>query len=343
MAVVLEDSRDKLIAQMANCDKIPIDYMDLLTHRIRCRKIEIFHYDEEVSFTTASGEEEQELSLDHPLSMDRTDDEERTLKLVGEIDCLIRRIEHMQLAIKHRQDYARGSDMSYATTEQDSSSGTPVPELGVIQFKKCITRKVKRVLSAYEQQLAANELPMDEPFHIVLSPEEELGVRNLKHAHHRLQCEIDELLCNYRLVRTLLSKMRRQMCQENRRVRKLVDVMQQCKEWFLKVVKDLPLCNRRCAVYEKRKVRKFDARRIVKSHFAYKGGIFRTFLSCRQLNYEIREFELEVEELEQYCDDLFHDITQRLDACENEEGYEEEVESESESSESIGQAYDLTI
>lgn len=336
MALVLDDSLDKMIEQMADCDKIPVDYMDLLTHRIRCRKIEIFHYDDEVSFTTDAGEEEQELSLDHLLTEDRTDDEERTMKLVGEIDCLIRRIEHMQLAIKHRQDYVRGSDMSFATTEPDSSSGTPVPELGVFQFKKCMPVKLKKVLSPYQQQIAANELPMDEPFHIVLTPEDELGVRNLQHAHHRLQCEIDELLCNYRLLRTLLGKMRRQMCQENRRVRKLGEATQKYKEWSQEVVKELPVCKQRYAVMLQKKVCKHEAKRIIRAHNAKEANFTRTFLTYRQLYYEIREFESEVEELEQYCDDLYKEMMIRID------DFEQEASGETIDSDTFGEFCELS-
>ncbi|EDW06312.1 uncharacterized protein LOC6585017 [Drosophila mojavensis] len=334
MAVVLEDSLDKLIQQMADCDKIPVEYMDLLTHRIRCRKIEIFHYDDEVSFTTDGGEEEQELSLDHLMTEDRTDDEDRTLKIVGEIDCLIRRIEHMQLAIKHRQDYVRGSDMSYPTTELESSSATPVPELGVFEFKECMPVKVKRVLSPYQQQLAANELPMDEPFHIVLNRMEELAVRNLQHAQHRLQCEIDELLCNYRLMRTLLGKMRRQICQENRRVRKLGVITQQYKEWSQEVVKDLPACKQNFAVMVQKKLCKHEGRCIIRAHKAKEAEFMRTLLSYRQLNYEIREFELEIKELQQYCNDLNREMVMRFDILEEEA---------SETSETCEEVCDLTI
>lgn len=114
----LQDSEDKIIERLGNCD-VAVDYMDLLSHRIRCRKIEIFHYDDEVSFTSNGEEEEQELSFGPLISEDHTDDEDRTLQLVKDLDCLIRRIEQMQLVIKERkkqQDCETG--VTEASTEQ---------------------------------------------------------------------------------------------------------------------------------------------------------------------------------------------------------------------------------
>ncbi|XP_023163123.2 uncharacterized protein LOC111594169 [Drosophila hydei] len=312
MDLTIDESVEKMIERMENCDKIPVDYMDLLSHRVRCRKIEIFHYDDKVSFTPDDAEEEQELSLDQLMSDDRTDDEDRTMKLVGDLDCLIRRIEQMQLAIKRRKDFVRQMDTSGATSEQVSSSGTPMPELGVFQFKECMPVRAKKELRPYQEQLATNEVALNEPYRTVLSAEEELEVRNLQHAHHQLQCEIDELICNYRCMRTLLSTMRREMCNENRRVRKLGEMTQSYKEWSQKVAKELPVCKQRYSCMLEKKLSKEEAKHIIAANSAKAAKYTKTYLTKRQLNYELREFNLEIKELQEYTSDLHNEMTRRF-------------------------------
>ncbi|XP_064538819.1 uncharacterized protein LOC135428669 [Drosophila montana] len=322
--ITVEDSEDKIIERLGDCDKVPVDYMDMLSHRVRCRKIEIFHYDDEVSFTANDEEEEeQELSFDQLLSEDRTDDEDRTMQLVGDLDCLIRRIEQMQLVIKQRKEAQLELDISdFSTEQQPETSETPIPELGVFEFKQCREKpvKVKKLSSPDQEHLAERKLPLAEAQRDSLSCEEQLEVRNLQHAHHRLQCEIDEMICNYRLMRGLLNKMRNQLCQENRRVRKLGAVTQQYQDWSRLVAEELPVCKQRYNRLSELKLSKAEANRVISAHKAKAMRHSKTFLTSRQLRYELREFHSEIEELKEYASDLRQEMIRRFTSIEHETG-----------------------
>ncbi|XP_030568611.1 uncharacterized protein LOC115768225 [Drosophila novamexicana] len=321
--ITVEDSEDKIIERLGDCDKVPVDYMDLLSHRVRCRKIEIFHYDDEVSFTANDEEEEQELSFDQLLSEDRTDDEDRTLQLVGDLDCLIRRIEQMQLVIKQRKEAQMELNISdYSTEQEPETSETPIPKLGVFEFKQCRVKpdKVKKDSSPDREQLAEQELPLAEAQKNPLSCEEQLEVRNLQHAHHRLQCEIDEMICNYRLMRGLLNKMRNQLCQENRRVRKLGAMTQHYQDWSRLVAEELPVCKQRYNRLVEMKLSKEEANRVISAHKAKAMRYSKTFLTSRQLRYELREFHSEIEELKEYASDLRNEMIRRFSSIEHETG-----------------------
>ncbi|EDW66030.1 uncharacterized protein [Drosophila virilis] len=321
--ITVEDSEDKIIERLGDCDKVPVDYMDLLSHRVRCRKIEIFHYDDEVSFTANDEEEEQELSFDQLLSEDRTDDEDRTMLLVGDLDCLIRRIEQMQLVIKQRKEAQMELDISdYSTEQEPETSATPIPELGVFEFKQCRVKsaKIKKDSSPDQEKLADKELPLPDAQKDPLNCEEQLEVRNLQHAHHQLQCEIDELICNYRLMRGLLNKMRNQLCQENRRVRKLGSITHQYQDWSRLVAEELPVCKQRYNQLIEIKLSKAEANRVISAHKAKAMRYSNTFLTSRQLRYELREFHSEIEELKEYASDLRKEMIRRFSSIEHETG-----------------------
>ncbi|KAL7742971.1 hypothetical protein ACLKA6_014135 [Drosophila palustris] len=292
----LADSEDKIIERLGNCD-VPVDYMDLLSHRIRCRKIEIFHYDDEVSFTPNDEEEEQEMSNGPIVSEDHTDDEDRTLQLVNDLDCLIRRIEQMQLVIKERKK------------QQDLESG--VTEASTEQLKK--QQKTEK-----QEDKEQEKETKKQPENYELSCVELTEVRDLQHGHHRLQCEINEMICNYRLLRDLLQKLRGQMCQENRRCRQLGAKINQLQEWTREVGKELPVCKERYQRLLDKKLTKAEADRVIKANIAKAYRRSRAFLSTRRLQFDLREFHAEIDELTEYADDLRQEMVRRFTTIENE-------------------------
>ncbi|XP_034478648.1 uncharacterized protein LOC117784901 [Drosophila innubila] len=290
----LQDSEDKIIERLGDCD-VAVDYMDLLSHRIRCRKIEIFHYDDEVSFTPNDEEEEQEMSYGPMFSEDHTDDEDRTLQLVKDLDCLIRRIEQMQIVIKERKK------------QQDLESG--VTEASTEQLKKQTEKPVEKQKDEQKKlKVSAND---------ELSCVELMEVRDLQHGHHRLQCEINEMICNYRLLRELLKKLRAQMCQENRRCRQLGAQIVQFKEWSEEVAKELPVCKERYQRLLDKKLTKEEAARVIKANIAKAYRRSKSFLCTRQLRFDLREFHAEIDELTEYADDLCQEMMRRFTSIEN--------------------------
>ncbi|XP_034118757.1 uncharacterized protein LOC117577888 [Drosophila albomicans] len=277
----IPDSQDKLIERLGDCD-VPVDYMDLLSHRIRCHKIEIFHYDDEVSFTPRDEEEgEQGLSYgDDQFSVDRSDDIDRLLRLVKDLDCQIRRIELMQLLLKERQQQRAErveSGVTEASTEQ--------------------LEKVKEAKAAKQ---------------LVLSCQEQLEVRNLQHDQHRLQCEINEMITNYRLLRSVLHTLRGQMCAGHRECRHLDATMKNLQQWSEQVAGELPICKHRYQTILKTKVSKTEADRVIKANTAKAHRRARNFLSVRRMQFDLQEFHAEIDELLEYASDLRKEMQRRF-------------------------------
>lgn len=291
----LADSEDKIIERLGDCD-VPVDYMDLVNHRIRCRKIEIFHYDDKVSFTpnTADEEEEQlEMGCGPKFSEDHTDDEDRILQLAKDLDCLIRRIEQMQMVIKDQKKQQHlESGLTEATTEQ---------------VKELIKLKVDKSKIHKEQQEQKKD-----PSNGELNCEELMIVRNLQHGHHRLQCEINVMICNYRLLRDLLKKLCGQLSQENQRCCKLSAVIFQFQEWSQQVAMESPVCKERYQSLLQKKLTKTEAARVIKANTAKAYRRSKTFLSKHQLRFDLREFLAEIDELQEYADDLRQEMGRRF-------------------------------
>ncbi|KAH8258964.1 hypothetical protein KR044_011791, partial [Drosophila immigrans] len=270
-------SEDKLIERMGDCN-VAVDYMDLLSHRIRCRKIEIFHYEEEVSFTPNNEEEEQELSFSGIFSVDQTDDEDRLMVVVQDIDCLVRRIEQMQLLIKERLQ------------ERAERDETGITEASTEQLK--------------EQEK-------------LLSCQEQLEVRDLQHDQHRLQCEINEMLANYRQLRDVLRRLRLQMCGENHSCRKIGAAVQHYQKWSETVAAELPICKQRYQTLLDSKLTKSEADHMIQANTAKARRRSRNFLSTHQLRFDLHEFHAEIDELLEYASDLRKEIARRSQLVES--------------------------
>ncbi|KAH8387365.1 hypothetical protein KR093_006606 [Drosophila rubida] len=274
----LPDSEDKLIERLGDCN-VPVDYMDLLSHRIRCHKIEIFHYDDEVSFTPHDEEEEQELSYGELISIDHTDDEDRLEALVKSLDCLLRRIDQMQLRVKERQH------------EREERTESGVTEASTEQLK----------------------MKKSEPKQVLLSCVEQLEVRNLQHDQHHLQCEINTMLANYRLLRQVLATLRDQMCAENRNCSKLGANVLHYHKWCEDVASELTVCQHRYQTLLATKLTKSEATRVIRANTAKARRRQGTFLSLHRLNFDRQEFDAEIDELLEYASDLRKEMARRFD------------------------------
>ncbi|XP_017851239.1 trichohyalin [Drosophila busckii] len=284
----LVDSQDKILERLGDCDKQRVSHMDLLSHRVRCHKIEIFHYDDEVSFTP--DEEEEEATGTLLSGGDHTDDEERALQFANELDCLVRRIEQMQLLIRERQQAEQQS-----LQEQEEEEEAESEDEG----------------EAESEELAV-QLPSD------LSESAQLEVRNLLHAQHRLQCEIDEMICSYNQTRRLLQSLRTSMCQENHRLRQLSQSIQVHLEWSQQVTAEMGSCKQRYLHLLDKKLAKSEAERVIRAHISKALRRQRQFLSQPQLQFELREFRLELAELMEYAQDLRVEMQRRLKIYERE-------------------------
>jgi len=113
----------KSLGEIAKCAKMPLNEMDLISRTSKCGKsvLEIFDVDEKVSFSYDGGEEEEMDILDRS---EQSDD--RPVKMAHDIDCLIRQIELMQIAIRKRQVKKCSEEISEETAEIEIEAGAQV-------------------------------------------------------------------------------------------------------------------------------------------------------------------------------------------------------------------------
>lgn len=299
---VLPNDLDMLVKALGDCTKVPVDHIDLVNHRIRCNTIEIFHYEDSVSFTPQE-EEEEEIHGWGPIYSDHTDDIDRTLLLVGDLDCLIRRIMQMQLLINEMREERK---LRYKQVEEEPQ---PEPEKEPIPLRCQEPKKPEPIdPSGGQQQQMKDEDYEDKD---KLSCEEKIEIRSLQKSHHRLQCEIDEMICNFRELRNILRNLRTQMAIENRRLRKLGASTGEFHDWTKEVSKEKHVCKQRYVRLLELKLSKAEARHVIDANFnkAYKRN--KTFVSWGQLRYDLRDFHSEIDELIEYADDLRKDVRRR--------------------------------
>ncbi|KAH8396240.1 hypothetical protein KR222_006006, partial [Zaprionus bogoriensis] len=287
----LSDPPELLIAQLGDCDVVPVEYMDLVNHRVRCHRVEIFNYDDEVSFTAhEEEEEEQQLSWGPLYGDDQTDDVERTLELVHDLDCLIRRIEQMQLQINEMRQEQR-QEWHEETTDQEEQ------QLEEDHQQQQQQERLERRLMEQQHELNC---------------EEKLEVRSLQKLHQRLQCEIDEMICNFGALRQVFRTLRSQMATENRRLRKLGAATNEYHAWSLQVAQEMNVCQERYLRLLDKKLSKSEAEHVIVANFRKTYRRSKAFVSWRQLRYDLREFHLEIAELVEYADDLRKEAIRRF-------------------------------
>lgn len=315
---VLPDVRGTLVQQLGDCSKVPVDHIDLVNHRIRCHKLEIFNYDDPVSFTPDEEEEATEYGWG-PLYSDHTDDIERTLELVAELDCLIRRIEQMQLLIN---DLREAKQLKFLHAKDTDPPPEPEPEKEQVPLR-CQIPKPEPTEEEIERQKQLGEYVQDGDRWII-SCTEKLEVRDLEKSHRTLQCELDEMICNFRHLRQILRNLRTQMAIENRRLRKLGAVTGEYHEWNLQVRREMNVCKQRYDRLLKLKLSKSEAKFVIDANFnkAYKRR--KTFVSWNQLRHDLREFHSELDEVTQYADDLRNDTVRRYSYLKSKEDEEDE-------------------
>lgn len=302
---MLPNDLDMLVKTLGDCTKVPVDHIDLVNHRIRCNTIEIFHFEDSVSFTPQE-EEEGEVHSWGPIYSDHTDDIDRTLLLVGDLDCLIRRIMQMQLLINNMREERK---LRY---KQDEEKPQPEPEQPEIPLRcqETIQEQSESTDSTKQRQRQQRQ-DDDNNDKDKISCEEKIEIRSLQKSHHRLQCEIDEMICHFKELRNFLRNLRAQMAEENRRLRKLGASTGEYHEWSLEVSQEIQVCKQRYVRLLELKLSKSEAKYVIDANFnkAYKRN--KTFVSWGQLRYDLREFHTEIDELIEYADDLRKDVIRR--------------------------------
>ncbi|XP_068153471.1 myosin heavy chain, clone 203 [Drosophila tropicalis] len=311
MLAPLDDSKDNLLERLGDCASLPLHRIDLIKRTLRCRKIEIFDYEEDVSF---SAEEEEGEGLTFTTE-DATDDEERAQKVVKEIDCLIHRIELIQLAIKKRQE-----EQKQKTEEKEAEA----EEVELVE-EVLIPSKLAQCLRKREMQEENNnneletnlvEEPKSKVNNLKLSCQEEKEVNELMYAHDRLQCELDETICRYQNLRHEFQGMRLQLSAIDKKLGQLQDHAKDHIKWTKQVAGELNVCSQRFKHLEKVKLSNRNAARVIDSKLTLAFNQKMTYLQDNQYKYDLKDFNREIAEMCCFVEDLRSEIEFRCDKLE---------------------------
>ncbi|XP_030378273.1 uncharacterized protein LOC115626903 [Scaptodrosophila lebanonensis] len=288
--VPYHDPTQEVVDKLPDCGKLSLDRIELFPRTLRCRKIEIFDFEEEVSFT---GEEEEEMEATFTTE-DATSDGAHQLQLLNDLDCLLRRIGLMQMAIKERK---KQEECELYKAELMRSENP------------CRHKKSEDL----EEQ---SDIVCPEPQLPPLSCEEQMEIRDLEHDHHTLQCYIDEMVCRYKLIRCLVRKLQALLCLNNQQLRRMAKLSKEYLMWSKLVEKEKDVCTERYKYLTDTKIGAAEVEEIMFNNLKSQHERLKEYLHERELMYEMNEFHEEIDEMTQYCHDLHRDMEDRFDVME---------------------------
>ncbi|SPP89562.1 uncharacterized protein LOC117591109 [Drosophila guanche] len=297
-------TKDEL--EVIDCSKMPLDRMDLIRRTLKCLTIEIFDYDAAVSFTG----EEEELSIEPtPDTEDAIqDDEDRAIRAVAEIDCLIQRIELMQLAIRHRPN----EDMSEKRMAEEEKQ----QEEEYLTRFQLICKEVEGKRKQLGVKIEVAEPKPEQPHPLELTCQEKLEVRRLQHAYHRLQCEISDLISSYQKLRSIPRTFRLHLCAMNKQLRLMSTRVQGFNKWTKQVHSEIRECLERYQHLMHHKISKIEAQKTAKVHIYRFFARNKFFLMKSRMPREVRDFRGEIDDLCSFITDLSVEMEQRFDKFE---------------------------
>ncbi|KRK04413.1 uncharacterized protein LOC26535731 [Drosophila yakuba] len=282
----------KSLEEIAACAKLQLNEIDLISRTSKCGKsvLEIFDVDEKVSFSSDGGEEEVDIELERS---EQSDD--RQEKMAHEIDCLIRQIERMQMAIRKRQLKKSSEQVSEEFPGQETETLT-----------ECQVRCKQR--ENQENYIEANVNPKHQP----LCGNELLEARSLRQAHNRIQQQIDEVICRYRKLREIIFEMRKRIrCMEGN----LIDLNSKAEKyivWFGEVAKEMNVCKERYNYLLEAKMSRREALKTDQVHTARFLKYNAAYVTKTRLKREIAEFIDEVKDIETLMGELHKELDRNM-------------------------------
>ncbi|XP_043653542.1 uncharacterized protein LOC122620235 [Drosophila teissieri] len=281
----------KSLEEIAACAKLQLNEIDLISRTSKCGKsvLEIFDVDEKVSFSSDGGEEEMEI-LERSVQSD-----DRPEKMAHEIDCLIRQIEGMQMAIRKRQLKKSSEQVSEESAVQETET-----------LNECQVRCKERENQG--NYIEANVNPKHQP----LSGNELLEARSLRQAHNRIQQQIDEVICRYRKLREIICEMRKKIrCMEVN----LIDLNSKTEKyivWFGEVAKEMNVCEERYNYLLEAKMCRTEAIKTDQVHTARFLKRNAAYVTKIRLKREIAEFIDEVKDIETLMGELHKELDRNM-------------------------------
>ncbi|XP_017079794.1 uncharacterized protein LOC108113635 [Drosophila eugracilis] len=285
------------LGNMPECNKRLLNEIDPISRTSKCDKSvkEIFDVDEPVSFSSM-GEEEMEI-LDH--SELSTDDIDRAMKLGHDIDCLIRQIEVMQIAIRRRQ-VKESSEMISEKSEE--------PYVETLTKAQMQCKEIENQEKENDFKIKEQTLTKWQP----LKDEELLKARSLLQAHHRLQCEIDELICRYRKLKEVITKMYRNTRCMRVNIKELISKTKDELAWADEVAKEIQVCHDRFTYLSQAKMSKREGIKTVRVHADRFEKLNDAYLRKSRLKHDIFELSEESIDLLQFMRDILQELDRNM-------------------------------
>ncbi|KAH8419905.1 hypothetical protein KR009_003660, partial [Drosophila setifemur] len=224
-------------------------------------------------------EEEEQAELEAEELFSYTDDELRSLRSIQELDRTIARIELLQAEILLRQQMMDGDDERQPKAEEAT-------------------------ISEAVQQMRGLTL-------------EEEEIRSLKRDHFRQQCEIDEIVCCYRSMKTFLDRIVQELCGTHREMKKTRRLSKAHQKWVKDTTNELNHCRQQHQDLAAAKLTKKMAFRVTKKNMARDFHYSRRFLRRGLLNRHLQDFHHEIDELKVFSAEIAKEIGKRLDKIES--------------------------
>ncbi|KQS52241.1 uncharacterized protein LOC26526806 [Drosophila erecta] len=284
------------VGEIAACAKLPLNEIDLISRTSKCGKsvLEIFDVDEKVSFSSVGGEEEMEI-------LDRSEQsDDRPVKIAHDIDCLIRQIERMQIAIRKRQVKKCSEQISEESAAQEMETLTESSVMCKQWENQGNDIKIP--------EKSAAVCPKNQP----LSGNELLEARSLRQAHNRIQQQIDEVICRYNKLREFIYQMRKRIrCMEGN----LIDLNSKAEKyvaWSGEVAKEMKVCQERYNYLVEAKMSKREAMKTELIHSTRFLKYNAAYLTKARVKRDIDEFVDEVEDLETLMAELHKELDRKM-------------------------------
>ncbi|XP_052855326.1 uncharacterized protein LOC128264065 [Drosophila gunungcola] len=290
----MESDEVKSVDGMPDCAKMRLNEIDPITRTLKCviSDLEIFDVDDEVSFSYVEEKEEESYETSEMV----TDDADQ---VVHDIDCLIRQIELMQLAIKRRQIMQSSEKVSEGQPEEQPK----------VTLTKCQMNCKELETQEKDSETQAKSALKKEKF-LPLSGKELLEARSLRQAHHCIQLEIDEVICRYRQFREIIPQMRDKFLSMELQLQDLSSKTLEHIAWTHDVGKELKVCKERNTFLINAKLSKQEAIKTAKVHVARFFKKNDAYLNKNRLRREIFDFSEEVNDLVVYMGEL-HKVLKR--------------------------------
>lgn len=268
---------------LGNCQNVDLANMDTIIRAIITPKPEVFKKVEEDSvqdYETFGEEGDLDLPWEEMICEDRdTDEDESVKKTVKNLDKILERIQILQteILIQKKKEIQTESETEMETGEERE----PEPKLDPISCELGLSAEQSEILC-------------------------------LKRAQHRLQCEIDQLICCYRNMRSILHEIGRKLSGVECQILKMRHLNKKHKKWMAETANDLEDCQTLHQSLATAKLSKQMCYLVGKNNMACGIRYSHRYLRKSLLRRHLDDFNFEISDAKMFALDMVAEIDRRL-------------------------------